>query len=540
MKLACIYGRYSSDAQKATSIEDQLRDNYEYAQREGYTVVRTYTDYAVSGMTSDRDAFQDMLADAQTGLFQYVIVWKTDRFGRNREEIILNKQKLRRCGVKVVSAMETIPDGPEGIIIESVLEGYAEYFVADLVKKMMRGKRGRALECKHTGGRPLLGYKVLPDKSYAIDETGADTVRLIFKMYAEGSSYNEIIDRCNREGRKTGAGKPFGKNSLHELLRNERYIGVYSFGGRAPGKYKDGKLVFNSHAPRDQKNMVRIEGGMPAIVDRDTWDTVQEILQKNKRHGGQHKAKVPYLLSGRLFCGECGSAMVGRLSGDNGSYSYYECSARKRQRVCKKRNLRRDDIESHVIKTTKNYVLHPEIISQIAELVAERANMHVQTNDTTKALKTAISDTDTKIENLMKAIMQGVVTPTTTGTLKELEDEKARLCAELEMERAAKNAIIREEDVLCWLYGIRAQIENSDVFTREMIRTFIQGVYSFDDGSVAIIYSFSHKKPKPITLIELTKVMGFGDSMVRIKSNHIYPQIKVLEGYFAVITKLSA
>lgn len=317
MKNAVIYARYSSDAQKETSIDDQIRDCKKFAAGNGYKIVHIYHDDCVTGKTDDRDQFQKMLSDSTKGFFDTVIVWKLDRFARNRNESAINKVKLKKNGVKVVSAMEHIPDGPEGIILESVLEGIAEYYIYDLMEKTTRGRMGVALQCKHTGGRPLLGYKVNPDRTYAIDEYNAETVRQIFRMYANGASYSEIIDEMNRQGRKTAAGKSFGKNSLHELLRNERFIGIYTY-NKIPSE--NGKR--NSHASKPDDKIIRIPGGIPAIVSMDEWNAVQTRMQKNKHTQASHKAKIEYLLSGKIFCGECGGAMVGQSSGNHEKYSY--------------------------------------------------------------------------------------------------------------------------------------------------------------------------------------------------------------------------
>ena len=158
----------------------------------------------------------------------------------------------------VLSAMENIPEESEGIILESILESVAEYYIYDLIEKTNRGRKGVALQCKHIGGRPLLGYSVNPDHTYAIDDYSAETVRQIFNMYASGSSFSQIIDKMNRQGRKTGTGKPFGKTSIYELLKNERYIGTYTY-NKIPNK--NGK--HNSHALKASDQIIKIPNGIP-------------------------------------------------------------------------------------------------------------------------------------------------------------------------------------------------------------------------------------------------------------------------------------
>lgn len=138
-----------------------------------------------------------------------MLVWKLDRIGRNRTEMAIHRYRLKKNGVKIRSVTENIPETPEGIILESVLEGMAEYYSENLAANVMRGLKGAALQCRHTGGRPLLGYRVNPDKSYSIDEAEAATVRRIFRLYADGAGYSDIIDRMNAEGRQHRCGQTF-------------------------------------------------------------------------------------------------------------------------------------------------------------------------------------------------------------------------------------------------------------------------------------------------------------------------------------------
>ena len=135
---AVIYARYSSDNQREESIEGQLRECTAYCQKNEITVVRTYIDRALSAKTDNRPDFQRMIKDSAKGLFDVVLVWKLDRFARNRYDSARYKAQLKKYGVKVLSATENISEGPEGIILESLLEGMAEYYSAELAEKVIR------------------------------------------------------------------------------------------------------------------------------------------------------------------------------------------------------------------------------------------------------------------------------------------------------------------------------------------------------------------------------------------------------------------
>ena len=194
---AVIYARYSSDNQREESIEGQLRECKEYAEKNGIMILRSYIDRALSAKTDNRPEFQKMVQDSAKGLFDTVLVWKLDRFARNRYDSAHYKAVLRRNGVKVVSTTENISDGPEGIILESMLEGMAEYYSAELVQKINRGLTENALKGKNNGGGIPLGYQLTDDQHLRIDLLTAPIVREIYQRYAEGETVRSIITSLN-------------------------------------------------------------------------------------------------------------------------------------------------------------------------------------------------------------------------------------------------------------------------------------------------------------------------------------------------------
>ena len=224
---AVIYARYSSDRQTEQSIEGQLRECYAFAKANDIAVIDTYIDRAISGKTDNRPAFQKMIEDSAKRQFQAVIVYRLDRFTRNRYDSAIYKARLKKNGVKVLSAMENLNGSPESIIMESLLEGMAEYYSVELSQKITRGMRENALKGKALGGQRVLGYKVNSDCYFEIDETTAPVVVDIFKLYSSGKTVKEICDILNARGVKTARGGAFNKNSLHTILTNKKYIGIY-------------------------------------------------------------------------------------------------------------------------------------------------------------------------------------------------------------------------------------------------------------------------------------------------------------------------
>ena len=154
---AVIYARYSSSSQREESIEGQIRDCTAYAERNGYTVIGTYADRALSGTTDNRPEFQRMIKDSKRKQFDLVIVWKLDRFARNRYDSAFYIATLKKNNVKVVSATKNIAKGADGILLEAILEGFAEYYSVELAEKIKQGLTENALKLRSNGVRAPIG-----------------------------------------------------------------------------------------------------------------------------------------------------------------------------------------------------------------------------------------------------------------------------------------------------------------------------------------------------------------------------------------------
>lgn len=317
---AVIYARYSSDSQREESIEGQIRECNEYTERNGITILSTYIDRALSARTADRPEFQRMIKDSEKGLFDVVLVWKLDRFSRDRYDSARYKHILKKNGVKVLSAKENISDGPEGIILESMLEGYAEFYSAELSEKIHRGQKDNALKCKNNGGNTPLGYVVSSEGILAIDPPTAPLVTEIFTRYDGGETISAITESLNGRGLTTKKGKAFKIGGISLILKNRKYIGEYKYGD------------------------VIIPKGIPAIIEDDLFDRVQYRMAANKKAPAKAKANEEYLLTTKLFCGTCERLMTGE-SGTSGTkgikYYYYKCGGAKRHLGCKRKAIKK-------------------------------------------------------------------------------------------------------------------------------------------------------------------------------------------------------
>ena len=454
---AAIYARYSSHNQREESIEGQIRECTAFAERNGMVVVDEYIDRAVSGKTDNRDAFQKMIRDSEKRNWDAVIVYTLDRIDRNRYDSAVYKAKLKKNGVRLFYAKQVIPEGPEGIILESVLEGIAEYYSENLARNVKRGMMENALACKTTGGKPALGYRLNENLHFEIDPVGAKVVREIFQLYGDGKTAAEVIEYCNNCGYRTAMGKPFNRSSLSTILRNEKYIGIYKV------------------------NDVVVEGGIPAIVDKGLWDKVQGMIKHNYNTRARGKAKMDYLLTTKLFCGHCGSPMLGESgTGRNGTtYHYYKCFNRKKGEDCDKKPEKKDWIEDFVVRHTVETVLTDENIEMISTKAMDIINKEAQDKSVMNALQDELKDVEKRLKNILDLMEQGIATATTKDRLLELENRKEDLIKQIAVE-STKRPFLTKERIMYWLESFKNGNVDDLAFKRRVIDTLVNSVYVYD------------------------------------------------------------
>lgn len=462
---AYIYGRYSSHNQKDTSIEQQFREIYDYCERNEIRILGEYADRAVSGKTDKRPEFQRMMRDCAKERVQLIVCWKVDRFARNRYDAAMYKARLKRHGIRVVYAKESIPDGPEGILLESILEGSAEYYSANLSQNIRRGMRENALECKVNSGNLALGYRKGPDGRFAIEPIGATIVRDVFDMYTSGTNIVDICADLNSKGCRTSRGARFNKNSLRVMLRNERYIGVYQYGD------------------------IRIENGIPPIITKEVFELAQKQIKKNAKAPASAWSQCDYLLTGKLFCGLCGSAMIGESGTSQNAgkiHNYYICGSKKRKKGCKKKTVRKAWVEGLITQETSRRVLVRSVINNIADAVVELQKQDREDSEV-PILQAQLSEVKKGLGNIMKAIEQGILTPTTKQRMEELEQQRVELEDAVEIASLSIPEITKEQ-VIFWMENLKNQPEPE--LQKQIIETFVNAVYLYDDH-VKIVYNYT-------------------------------------------------
>lgn len=358
-----MYARFSSDNQRAESIDAQIRAMKKYCEQHHMIIVDTYTDEAKSATNDKRPAFLKMIEDSKKHIFDVVLVHKLDRFSRNRYDSAMYKRALKTNGVRVFSVLENLDDTPESIMLESLLEGMNEYYSKNLAREVMKGLNENALKCKHNGGQAPLGFYVNEDRLLSVNEDEAKIVRLIFDRYANGYTYDEIIKELNDKNYHTKNGKIFGKNSLYSILTNEKYMGVFVYNKSSS---KDMYNRRNTHLHKPDDEIIRIVGGCPKIVDEDIFRLVQKRIDENKHTAGQYKTKHRYILSGLVFCGYCGRRMTGnrRYSGRNKSlYVTYRCLTHSS--LCKCKEINRYYLEDFVLNKIKETFMYKSKVKRM-------------------------------------------------------------------------------------------------------------------------------------------------------------------------------
>ena len=417
---AVIYARFSSDKQNEASIEGQLRECMQYAEFNGIQVIGNYIDRAMSAKTDHRPEFQHMIKDSYKNLFDVVLVWKLDRFARNRYDSAYYKNILKKNGVRLVSIKESISQGADGILLEAILEGYAEYYSAELSEKVKRGMTENALKAKANGVRAPFGYYIDNDDKYQIDESIAPVVKEIYSLYLEGKRVKDIAKLMNARGIKN-RGYEMNYNSVFRILTNRKYIGEYKFGD------------------------IILPDAMPAIIDVDTFNEVQRRLKNNKKAPAMHRSEDDYLLTTKIFCGKCGAMMTGEIgtSHTQAKYRYYKCNHAKK-RKCDKKAVKKDWIEDLVIEEILTLISNDEVVNELSDRIYE---MQAEESAAVTVVKNQLTEVERKLNNLAEAIAQGVFSSTTKKLLDELEEQKSNLETEL-FEVQIKHPVLTKDQIL--------------------------------------------------------------------------------------------
>jgi len=462
--MAIAYYRFSSHSQNEASIDQQRETAKQYAAAKGFTIIKEYEDRAISGTTDERPGFQLMLSEVAKLRPAALIVWKTDRLGRDRYILALSKKRIRDAGCQIHLVAEPFPqDSPESSFVEGMLDSTAEFYSKQLSQNITRGMRYNAENGLYNGHK-MLGYTVDKSKHYIIDPATAPIVQRIFADYAAGKRLTVIVDELNDQGIRTNRGTKFTINSLRSILQNQAYIGVYQF------------------------DDIVVEGAIPPLVSEGLFEQVKARFAENKRKGAQvahglDENEAPrYWLTGHLYCGHCGESMQG-VSGTSrtgAKHYYYYCSG-QRHHKCKKQPIKKAVVEWLVVQLLEEVLNNSE---NLASLAADAAAYHEKYYKDTAYLDGLIKaqqTNQTALNNLVKAIERGIFSETTQQRLIELEAQKKALAETIETEKM-KARITADEHSIKTYFQQYANANLNDPATLEMLMDyFIDKIYVYDD-----------------------------------------------------------
>lgn len=478
-QIGVIYARYSSHNQKEESIEQQIAECSDFAAKNGIRIVGIYADKAVSGRSDRRPNFQRMMRDAEKRQFQIVVAYKSNRIARNMLNALQYEARLDLLGIKTLYAKEEFGNTAAGRFALRTMMNVNQFYSENMGEDIKRGMVDNANECKVNGMLPL-GYVKSKEGKYAITPDEAAVVREIFDSVLKDVPVAEIARSLNQRGIRTKLGREWNKNSFHIMLKNDNYIGVYRHSG------------------------VVVEDGIPPILEKEVFAAVQEKLANKKKTAGRRSANGEYLLTGKLFCGYCGSYMIGVSgTGENGTvHNYYQCQKRHAEGRCEKKNVRRDFIEKLIARLTQDYILQDDTIEWIADSTMSFQAMARRESGVAQ-LERDLADNRKVAKNIMAAIEQGIITETTKARLLEVEGTIHDLERSLSIAKAASQPI-EHERVVFSLEQMREGNVGSKEHQKKLIDTFVKSVTLWDDRIQIDYYHTPGKHKFSYSLEELT------------------------------------
>lgn len=515
MQNAVIYARYSSHGQNEQSIEGQVQECQVYCEQMGFNIVGIYHDNAISGRFDEkRSDFLQMIADSKKGLFQYIVVWKLDRFARNRYDSAIYKKDLSKRGIRVLSAKQQIAPTNEGIFYEAILEANDEYYSLNLSTNVKRGQRQSAEKGLFIGGRCLFGYKIKKtpvgsryESRVEIDEENAPIIQLIFEEYAKGTPKKVIVEMLNAKGYKNYNGKPFNMNNFQNNLSNSKYTGKFYFG----------------------ESKILCDNAYPALISQELFDKVQERLKANKRKPAKSKAKVEYLLTGKAFCGHCGAPMVGTSAiGKLGNkFYYYNCAKKYKHHTCEKKSEKKGFLEWYVTEQTMEYVLQPARMNFIAERLVEEYKKSTSFAEI-KSLETRINDIDVNMQKALDAMIDA-----TSSATRKLFDQKIAdyeflkngLKNELLKLKALNKSLLKKEDVLIQLKRFCTGDPLDFDFQKRIIEGIVNSIYIYDDR---ILIYYNLDDAKQVSFIENAEIAENIENKGETANNYNEKGVRIL------------
>lgn len=491
---AVIYARYSSENQRGESIDAQIRLITEFAQNNNIEIVGNYIDEAKSAKRDNRMEFQHMMSDAKKQKeWQLVLVHKLDRFARNRFDSAAYRVELRKNKKFLISTTEQFDDSPESSMMEAIIEAMAEFYSKNLAREVMKGLTENALKGKHCGGIPPLGYDI-QNSRYVINEFEAQAVKLIFSLFLEGASYKHIIQELNKGGFKTKKNALFTKNSLYEILRNEKYIGTFVYNKAISRDAFSGKK--SRHKYKSDDEIIRVENAFEAIILKEDFEKVQEILNTRKR-ASLNNAKETYLLTGKIKCAECGGNFVGtrNFNSRGVKYIFYKCNINQRSihQRCHSRCVARDMLEENVINAISDNIM--KFDNKMIDSIYEEYYNCIYDNNSEEefALKSKISSINREL-NRIADVITITNSPTFIERLTELEKQKANILARIDDLSEVNKTELSNAEIIILIDKAKKMLRERCVpYLKELIDLVVKEIIVSDDR-IDVYLNFANNK----------------------------------------------
>lgn len=496
---AYILARYSTDRQNEDSIEVQVSACRKWCDERSLPVLDVFADEATSGMKDTRPQYARMMRQLDRGGADTVVIYDQSRMFRKMSAWFDFRDRLARQGVRVVSVTQPMIGGdlrdPANFVAEGSMALFNQMWVLQTRQKVVAKMRYMAEQGLHTGGTPPLGYKVV-DGRLAIDTAEAETVRLIFGLYASGMTYREIIRRLNAEGRHTKRGGNFGVNSLHDLLKNPKYVGDLIYGKVA--KRPDGSR--NSHTAAE--DAIVVKDVLPAIVDRETWEKVQLKMQENKRSAAGRPASArEYPLKGKVFCRECKSAMLVTASNRGAKrYYYYACAAKHRKGLCDNTPISAGTLETLVADAVRQRLGQPGNVEGLIRILREqRSKLSGSAVQRLRELQKRDKEISKQLDAAVAAVLAGLHSPTLTAKVNALEAERAKIAHDMQQLRAQVSgaeidephlrellALAMQDDAAVLSIVVRVEVGKDEIAVWTLLDADPNGDFDFAEDGVPI------------------------------------------------------
>jgi len=478
-----------------------------YCAANNHVLIGIYADEAKSGFNTERDNFQRMIQDAEAQVFEAIVFYDLSRISRNVVDWFTARERFRQMDVKLLSCTETIgeADDPASFLSESMKAIISQHFVMETRKKVIAGQTSKAKQGVFLGGIPPLGYDIV-DGRYVINNYEAGAVRLMFELYAEGYGYKYISRVLKEKGYKSKRGGVIGVNAARSILQNERYNGTYCW-NRVKTKYF-GKWAGGELNP----DVVRIEDGCPAIIEKKLWDeVVRRMKSKSRARVKSEGMKFDYLLSGLIRCDKCGASFCGNYKKNTRGYinRYYTCTGKLNRKGCKAKPMNADELEVLVVALLKDEFFNSNLIDRTADLITEKVNSGAKSKSQKIGdIKKEISDIDMKKSNLIKVLMDGFDSQSVRDKVAELERERGLLDQSLDVMNITKDDTIDREVLVKQLKRDSFALHNEPDKIKDILRKYISKIIISDDmieitsfTDVVSVGNSGEGKPPILTII---------------------------------------